>query len=422
MHPEPLLRRSFPLLLLGALVTATAAANDPWPRFRGPTGDGTAVADNRVPVQWAKDRNIRWRRQLPGQGWSSPVVGDGMIYLTAAVPDGSGENPDYDLSLLLVDPTTGRIVQTTKVLRQRAGDSPEIHSKNSHASPTPVLAEDRVYLHFGHQGSAAADRQGRVVWTSRRLAYDPVHGNGGSPLLVDDLLIAAYDGAKDPFVAALDAASGMVRWRIPRPVEANNKFSFSTPTAIEVEGKTQVIVPGSDCVTAHHPQDGHVLWYVRYDGYSVVPKPVFADGLVFISTGFGPTKVLAIRPTGRGDVTDTHVAWSLDRGAPKTPSMLADRGLLYVLSDDGILTVLETRTGTEVYRERIGGAYSASPVISGDKIFLVSESGKTTVVRAGRRFEKLAENDLGERVLASPAVVGPTIYLRTDAALYRIGE
>lgn len=414
----------FSLLLAGvAAVTATAvAADDPWPRFRGPSGDGTADDGNRAPLRWGPDQNVRWRRELPGQGWSSPVVGEDMIYATAAIPDGTGENPDHDLSLLMIDPVSGRLARTVKVLRQQAGDSPDIHSKNSHASPTPELAADRVYLHFGHQGTAATDRQGRVIWTNRRLSYDPVHGNGGSPLLVENHLVASYDGAQNPFVAALDAATGEVRWQTPRPVDAGNKFSFSTPTAIQVGGRTQVVVPGSDCVTAHDPEDGHVLWFVKYDGYSVVPKPVFADGLVFVATGFGPTKVLAIRPTGRGDVTATHVAWSLDRGAPKTPSMLADRGLLYVLSDDGILTVLETRTGAEVYRQRIGGAYSASPVLAGDKIFLVSEAGKTTVVRPGRQFEQLAENDLGERTLASPAVVGATIYLRTEKALYRIGK
>lgn len=422
MQSELPLHRLALCLFLGWTSCSIAAGDDPWPRFRGPSGDGTATADASLPLRWGADENILWRCELPGEGWSSPVIGEGTVYLTAAIPDSEGEEGDLDLSLLMVDAERGELTKTIKLLDQSGADSPDIHSKNSHASPTPELSADRVFVHFGHQGTAATDRQGKVLWTNRELRYKPVHGNGGSPLLVGDQLVIAYDGGEDPFVAALDAASGKVRWRIPRPVESSRAFSFCTPTAIEVDGRTQIIIPGSDCVTAHDPQNGEIIWYARYDGYSVVPKPLYAGGLVFLSTGYGETQLLAIRPTGSGDVTESHIAWSVDRGAPKTPSMVADEELLYVLSDDGILTALEIESGEVVYRKRIGGAYSASPVLAAGRLYLLSEQGKTTVIRSGPEFEQLAENDLGERALASPAIVGNTIYLRTAKALYKIGE
>ncbi|WP_164100628.1 PQQ-binding-like beta-propeller repeat protein [Candidatus Laterigemmans baculatus] len=421
MHSANPLRRFALCLLLGWSFGSVAAAEDPWPRFRGPSGDGTAAADAELPLRWGPDENILWRCELPGEGWSSPVVGDKRVYLTAAIPDAKGEEGDLDLSLLMIDTESGKLIRTVKLLDQSAADAPAIHSKNSHASPTAELSAERVFVHFGHQGTAATDRRGEIAWSNRELRYRPVHGNGGSPLLVGDRLVIAYDGGEDPFVAALDARTGEVLWRTPRPVESSRSFSFCTPTAIEVGGRTQVIVPGSDCVTAHDPEDGKILWYARYDGYSVVPKPLYAGGLIFLSTGYGPTEVLAIRPTGSGDVTDTHIAWRLDRGAPKTPSMVADEELLYVLSDDGILTTLELESGEVVYRKRIGGAYSASPVLAAGRLYLVSEQGIATVIRSGRKFEPLAENDLGERTLASPAIVGNTIFLRTAKALYRIG-
>lgn len=421
MHSESLLHRLALFLITGWASCSIAMAEDPWPRFRGPNGDGTAPAEADLPLRWGADENILWRCELPGEGWSSPVIGDGMVYLTAAIPDSEAKEGDHDLCLLMIDAERGALTKTVKLLHQSGAEAPKIHSKNSHASPTPELGENRVYVHFGHQGTAATDRQGEVLWTNRELRYQPVHGNGGSPLLVGPQLVIACDGGEDPFVAALDAATGKVRWRTPRPVESSRAFSFCTPTAIEVEGQTQIIIPGSDCVTALDPEDGKIIWYAKYDGYSVVPKPLFAGGLVFLSTGYGETQLLAIRPTGRGDVTETHLAWTLDRSVPKTPSMVADEEWLYVLSDDGILTTLELETGEVVYRKRIGGAYSASPVLAAGRLYLVSEAGKTTVVRSGSEFEQLAENDLGERALASPAVVGNTIYLRTAAALYKIG-
>lgn len=401
--------------LLNASASNTVTAEDLWPQFRGPAGDGVARQTS-APVQFSADNRLMWRTELPGEGWSSPVVGSSTIYVSAAIP--GNEEKEYQLAVLGIDAETGKVLQRTDVFTQSA-DSPGIHQKNSHASPTLWLSPDRIFAHFGHQGTAALSRSGKVLWTNRELTFPPVHGNGGSPILLDDLLIFTCDGAEEGYVAALDAESGKLRWRTNRPVDAPRKFSFATPTAIDVNGQTQVICPGSDCVLALDPADGTIIWQVLYDGYSVVPKPVFAEGLVFVATGFGPTAVLAIDPTGKGDVTETHVKWSLDRGAPKTPSLLADEGILYVVSDDGILTALEAKTGDSIYRNRIGGQYSASPVLIDDRIYLTSEDGVVRVIRKGREFELLAENELGERALATPAAFDNSILIRTDKALYR---
>lgn len=393
----------------------TGFADDPWPQFRGPAGNGIA-ASSTVPLEFSPTQNLLWRCELPGEGWSSPVVGEDAIYVSAAIPKEQAKT--MALSVLEIDPETGKLRSEIEVFEQPE-DAPGIHQKNSHASPTLWLENERIFAHFGHQGTAALNRGGEVLWTNRDLTFPPVHGNGGSPIVVGDLLIFTCDGAEEGYVAALDIATGKLRWKTGRPVDAPRKFSFCTPTAIEVDGQVQVICPGSDCVLALDPKNGSIIWQVLYDGYSVVPKPIYAEGLVYVATGFGPTAVMAIEPTGRGDVTESHVQWKLEKSAPKTPSLIVDQGLLYVISDDGIFTVVEAKTGDLVYRKRVGGNYSASPVLIQDRIYLSSEEGIIRVVRTGKEFEILAENDLGERTLATPAIFDNSIVIRTAKALYR---
>jgi outer membrane protein assembly factor BamB len=408
-------------------------ADDPWPAFRGPTQDGIATS-TRLPTAWGPETNVRWRTELPGKGWSSPVIGDGVIYMTAAIPrdaaqvdNAQGDNAqgetaeaDYDLVLLLVDEASGELRKVSKLIEVTTADDPKIHKKNSHASPTPLIAGDAVYVHFGHQGTACVDRAGEIRWVSREHAYPPVHGNGGSPVLVGDALIFTCDGSENPYVLALDAATGKEKWKTPRPIDAPRKFSFATPTVIDSPSGPIVIAPGSDCVLALDPNDGRTLWWARFDGYSVVPKPVVSHSRVLIATGFGPTKLLAIRTDGSGEVTSSHIDWQLDRGVPKTPSLIAHEGLVYLISDDGIAMCLDGESGETVWRERIGGNFSASPILAGDRVYFPSEEGVTTVVKAGRAFEKLATNDLEEAIFASPAVSGDALFIRTEKAIYRI--
>jgi len=410
------------VLVAGVLIAGSVTrAADAWPQFRGPTADGIA-ADTQVPLQWDRETNIRWRTELPGQGWSSPVIGEGIIYLSAAISRDADSDGDYDLALILIDQESGAIRRVSKLIEQDSETSPAIHKKNSHASPTPLLAGEYVFVHFGHQGTACTDRQGNLVWVNRDHTFNPVHGNGGSPVLVDGRLIFTCDGGEEAYVLALDERSGREVWRSPRPVDAKQKFSFATPTVIDSGEGPLVIAPGSDCVTAIDPASGEIRWWARYNGYSVVPKPVLCGERVLLVTGYGPTKLLAVRTGGSGEVTASHIDWEIDRGVPKTPSALVHAGLVYLVSDDGLGLCLDGESGEVVWRGRLGGNYSASPVLIGDRIYFSSEQGVTTVIRTGREFEKLASNDLQEATLASPAVAAESLFIRTDKALYRIQE
>lgn len=409
------------LLASIVLTDGSAFSADDWPQFRGPAGDGIAAASP-VPLHWDQETNIRWRTELPGQGWSSPVIGGGVVYLSAAIHRDSDAEGDYDLVLILVDQASGEILRISKLIEQDSQSSPAIHKKNSHASPTPVLLGDFVFVHFGHQGTVCTDRQGNVQWVNREHAFNPVHGNGGSPVLVGQRLIFTCDGGDEAYVLALDTQTGKEAWRSPRPVNAKQKFSFATPTVIDSAEGPLVIAPGSDCVTAIAPDSGEIRWWARYSGYSVVPKPVLCGEHVLIATGYGSTKLLAFRTGGSGDVTDTHLAWEVDRGVPKTPSVLVHEGLAYLVSDEGLALCVDGTSGEIVWRSRLGGNYSASPVLVGDRIYISSEQGVTTVFHAGREFEKLASNDLQEATLASPAVADEALFLRTEKALYRIQE
>jgi outer membrane protein assembly factor BamB len=324
--------------------------------------------------------------------------------------------------LLVVDARAGKLVQRVKLFTEEAAKAPKIHAKNSHASPTPLVAGDRIYVHFGHQGTACTSLGGEVLWRNDQVSYTPVHGNGGSPVLVDKTLIFSQDGASQAKVVALNADTGDLRWQVERNVEVSKTFSFATPLVLETSGKRQVIIPGSNVVQSLEPATGKELWRVRYDGYSVIPRPIVAGGLVMVCTGYDRPSLLAIRPDGSGDVTETHVVWQTNSNVPNTPSLNTRDGLLFMVSDKGIATCLEAATGEEMWKERIGGNFSASPLLAGDVLHLLSEEGDTTVIKADRTFEQIARNRLGERTLASMAVIDRDLLIRSASALWRIGK
>lgn len=390
-----------------------------WPQFRGPRSDGHGEARN-LPDTWNETTNVAWKAPIPGKGWSSPALFRDRLYLTTAVPAKEGSaSGELSLRALCIDAAKGRILWNVAVFTQPA-DAPKIHTKNSHASPTPLVSGDRLYVHFGHQGTACLNLAGKVLWRNDKLKYPPVHGNGGSPVLVDGKLILSCDGGSDPFVVGLDAATGDEVWRFSRPGDPVKKFSFSTPAVTDVDGQKQVVTPGADVVNALDPSTGRELWSVRYDGYSVIPQPVVGHGMVFLSTGYDSPTVMAIRLGGGGDVTDTHVAWELARGGPNTPSPLLIGDELYLLTDRGVLTCVDARTGEEHWQERIGGNYSSSPIFADGKIFIQSEDGPALVVRPGTKYVKVADAGFAERTLASYAVGDSALFIRTEKNLYRV--
>jgi outer membrane protein assembly factor BamB len=407
--------------LSAALVVAETKTPD-WPQFRGPTGQGVSTARD-VPIRWSAESNIDWKTPIPGEGWSSPVYADGRLYVTSALA--GGDSDDVSLRAICVDAASGRIVWNVEALAVSAAKAGPVHQKNSRASPTPIISGGRLYVHFGHMGTAALDLEGNVLWRQTELAYPPVHGNGGSPALVDDVLVFSCDGAEKPFVAALDSATGEVRWKTPREISVQKMFSFSTPLAVSTpNGSKQIVSPGSGFVGGYDAATGREMWRVRYgQGYSVIPRPVMAHGLVFVCSGFDRPTLAAIRLTEEtGDLTDTHIAWRHNRAVPHTPSLVADDDKLFFVSDNGVASCLNARSGDSHWSERLGGAFSASPILADGRVYFLSEDGVCHVVKASTTFESLAANDLGERTFASPAAIDGALFIRSESHLWRIGR
>jgi outer membrane protein assembly factor BamB len=409
------------ILLLHSLLPAAPAPDKPqtsdWPEFRGPTGQGL-VDQGPLPTEWSPTKNVVWKQKVPGAGWSSPVVVGGKVFLTSAVPDGKNQ---LSLVALCLDAKDGKEVWRQELFREDTTSSPRPHQKNSHASPTPLVSGSRLFVHFGHMGTACLDLDGKVQWRNDKVKYSPVHGNGGSPILAEDKLIFSCDGGDKPFVVALDAATGQEAWRTDRKADKSpKKFSFSTPLLIDVKGQKQVVSPGPDAVVAYEPATGKEIWRVRYNGYSVIPRPVYGHGLVFVSTSFDSPTFLAIKPDGKGDVTGTHVAWQTNKNAPHTPSPLLVGDEVYTVSDRGIATCYDARTGEVHWSERLNATFSASPVCADGKVYVQGEDGEGIVLKAGKKFEELARTKMGERTLASYAVADGALFLRTAEHLYRI--
>jgi outer membrane protein assembly factor BamB len=412
--------RLFALAVVGGLGVAIAAPAQDWPEFRGPTGQGI-VLQGRVPTDWSATRNVVWKQAIPGTGWSSPIVWKGRIYLTTAVSVAGNDKEDQSLRALGLDAKDGKILWDRELFRQDGSKTEAIHEKASHANPTPISDGQRLYVHFGPHGTAALDLDGKVVWRTADLKYRPWHGNGGSPILVDDLLIFNCDGEEVQYVVALDRASGKVVWKADRKVEAEVKNSYCTPLLIEVKGQRQIVSPAAGAVMAYEPKTGKEIWRVRLDdGYSNVPRPVCGHGLVFLSNSTDSPHLMALRPDGKGDVTATHVAWTQKKAVPLTSSPLLSGDELYMISDGGVATCLDARTGQVHWRERIGGNHSASPLSADGKVYFQSEEGVGTVIKAGKKFEVIARNRIGERVLASYAVADGALFIRTEKHLYRI--
>ncbi len=398
------------------LSLASARAED-WTEFRGPTGQGHAKGS--LPTEWGPDKNIAWKQSIPGEGWSSPVICRGRVYLTTAVVSTASGAKQVSLRALCLDAGSGKTLWDVEALHPVAGKAGH-HPKNSSASPTPIIEGDRLYVHFGHLGTACLDLEGNVKWRQTTLSYSPVHGNGGSPIIVDDLLIYSIDGSDKQCVVALEKATGKVRWQTDRKSKADKRFSFSTPLLIEVKGERQIVSPASDVVTAYDPKDGKEIWRVTYDGYSVIPRPVFGHGLVFLSTGYNTPVLLAIQPSGKGDVTQAHVVWRLKEHAPHTPSPLLVGDELYVVSDSGFASCLDARTGTIHWTKRLAGAFSSSPLEADGKVYFLNEDGASFVVKASTKYDMVAKNELKEKTQASYAVADGALFLRTEKHLYRI--
>lgn len=393
-----------------AFVALLSAHAEDWPDFRGPAGDGRS-SETGLPLNWSEKQNVRWKTPVPGKGWSTPVVVGNEIWLTTAT-DGN-----QSLRVLCLDAAKGTILKNVEVFRLPSAVN--VHEKNSGASPSVLIEGDRVYAHFGSYGIAGLRRDGTILWRSTELKYYQVHGPGGSPVLFEDLLIFSADGNDTQFVAALNKNTGKLAWRTPRP----SGMAYSTPLVIRTDKGPQVVSTGANRAWSYDPRTGKALWWVSYgEGFSNVPRPVFAYGMVFLCTGFYTPHLLAVRVDGSGDVTATHIAWRATRGVPLTPSPLIVGEFIYIVNDSGIATCFDAKIGKEIWRQRLPGTYSASPVFADGRIYFLNEAGETTVIAPGADFRKLAFNTLDGEFLASMAVSGRAFFLRSGTHLYRVGQ
>lgn len=393
------------------------SAGENWPQLRGPDGNGHAKATG-LALEWSENKNVAWKTAIHDRGWSSPVIWGDQVWLTTADKRGKG------LFAVCVDRRTGKIVHDVKVFDVVRAD--KIASMNSYASPTPVIEEGRVYVHYGTYGTACLDtKTGRTIWSRRDLKCEHHMGPGNSPIVFGKLLIVPVDGCDVQYVVALDKTTGKTAWKTDRSVDYSriNRYTrkaYCTPTVIETAGRHELISPCSRAVIAYNPLTGKELWKVRHSGWSMVPRPLFGHGLVYLVMDYDYPELWAIRPGGRGDVTKTNVAWKLKKPVPRKPSFLLIGDLIFLVDDTGHVACLEAKTGKIVWQQRIDGQFSASAIYADGRIYLFSERSVTTVIEPARRFKLLATNSLEGRMMASCAVAGKALFLRTETHLYRI--
>jgi outer membrane protein assembly factor BamB len=421
------------MIALSVICTVSAAAGSvDWPGFRGPFDNGYVrapgdTAPASLPTQWSETENVKWKTPIPFKGWSSPVIAGGQIWMTTATPEGT------DFYVICVDAETGAIRFNEKLFHS---DSPEPlgNEINSYASPSPVIEPGRVYVHFGSYGTACLDTATcKVVWQRTDLPCRHYRGPGSSPFLFEDLLILTFDGVDLHYLTALDKKTGATVWKTDRTTAWNDldetgkpkregdcRKAFSTPLLIDAAGKQQLISPGSQAVYAYEPRTGKEIWKVAMPGYTPASRPVFGNGLVYITSGQAKCELLAVRVDGQGDVSNTHVAWRCEGGVPSDSSPLLIDDLFYMVSPDGLVSCLEAATGKPVWEQRIGGNYEASPIYADGLIYFFSVQGKVTVVKAGRAYEAVGVNKLDSGLMGSPAVLGKALILRTKTDLYRI--
>jgi len=402
-----------------ALISFNSTLAENWPCFRGPTRQGISHEKD-IPLEWSQTSNIVWKRPVPGEGWSSPIVFDDRVFVTAATDGGAS------FRLLCLDRLSGTVLWNKQVLRQKPGHKQKF---NSYASSTPVTDGKRVYVLASDGTLAAVSTEGSVIWTYREFEYFSEH----SPILYKDLLIVPFDGSSSgpdkklgwqkpwdqAVILALDKNTGKVRWRGRRGLSC---IAHITPQVLSENGRDQLVSSAGNVVQGFNLKTGERIWTVSSPGEGVVPSIVIGDGLIFTTSGFGDSTIRTVRTGGKGDVTKTHIAWESTDDVSKIPSMLYVSPFLFLVTETGVAKCLRAETGEEIWRERLGGRYSASPIWAEGRIYFLSEKGKTTVVQAGGEFKVLAENELKEKCGASPAVSQKHIFIRSENNIYCIGR
>lgn len=424
---------------LSLVLAVSQASAAEWPQWRGPDGQGHSTAKN-LPLTWSESENVVWKTEVPGKGWSSPVIEGTQIWMTAAIESAASEaekqkrlaantgnqplNISGKLSLraICLDRESGKLLHDIEVLTE---ESPEpVHALNSFASPSPILEAGRLYCHFGTNGTACVDtRTAKVVWTNRELKLNHENGPGSTPVLWNNLLIVHCDGSDTQFIAALGKADGKLVWKTERSGKMDPnpqlKKAYGTPAITSVGGRETVVSPGADWLYGYDPETGRELWKLSYEaqGFSIVPRPVIGHGMIFFGTSFMKPEILAVTLD-----KSPKIAWRFKKQAPNIPSPLLVGDELLIIADKGVATNLDAKTGETHWTERLGGNFCSSPLFADGRIFIGNREGQTFVLAPGKTYKLLATNTLDGQIMATPAAIGSDLFVRTDKAMYRIAK
>jgi outer membrane protein assembly factor BamB len=413
------------IVLFACIGFSCSSGEDNWTHFRGTQMNGWADTKS-APVEWSADSNIDWKAEVRGTGFSSPVIYGNQIWLTSAADDGK------EFFTFCYDFETGRQLDEKTIFKS---DSPQrIHSTNSYATPTPCIEDGFVYVHYGSFGTACIDtRSFDIVWKRDDLPCEHMQGPASSLILHKNLLIVHLEGTKDPYVVALNKRTGETVWKSVRPAEIYDKLqpvyrkSYQTPIVINAGGKELLISNSAYMCFAHDINTGEVVWTVEYGYDSTVSQPLYWNGMVFVNSGWifldntpSFTRQYAVDPTGKGDITKTHVKWVYEDEVPQIPTPVIVDGKMYMVHDRGMVTCLDIETGNPIWKEKLSGNFNSSPVYAAGNIYFFSVKGDCTIIRPGDSFQKVKENSIGEIVKATPVFVRGKLILRTGKNLYMI--
>ncbi len=409
---------------------SAASANENWNQFRGPHEDGTSTATG-LPVTFGEGSpEIVWKTTVPGRAWSSPVIWDQQIWLSNApelVPHVTPENPRLEkplpMSAVCLDLDTGKILHDLKLFDVY---TPQItHETASYASSTPYIEAGRVYMHFGAYGTACLDtKTGATIWSRDDMQCDHFRGPGSSPVVYGDLLYLTFDGYDHQYLTALNKYTGETVWKRDRGIDfgttnGDAKKAYSTPRLIEAGGRKMLISPFAAATIAYDPLTGEPIWMIRHGGMNAAARPLFGNGLVYINSADGGNPLMAVPPLGEGDITE-KIVWRTAKAVPKRPSQLLIGELLFMMNDGGVAACLDAKTGKELWAKRLPGEYWSSPICADGLIYCLSMHGEVVIFKADRKFELVAENKFDEGFLASPAVAGKSLILRSKGHVYRV--